>query len=67
MTDFEPGQYVRLRSGGRVMRVIAAPFFDSPLVACEHRDKHWRETGLYAASALVQAAAPHPRRVRSGG
>ncbi|WAJ35467.1 hypothetical protein OU800_12505 [Pseudomonas sp. GOM7] len=59
MNDFEAGQYVRLRAGGRIMRVIAAPPFESPLVACEYREKHRRVTGLYAASALIRAPAPH--------
>lgn len=67
MNDFEAGQYVRLRAGGRVMRVLAAPPFASPLVACEYQDKHRRVTGLYAASELVQAPAPQQRAAIAGG
>lgn len=59
MNSFEPGEYVRLRSGGRKMQVISAGAADSlpasPLVACEYQAKSRRILGFYASNSLVRA------------
>ncbi|GFM80247.1 hypothetical protein PSCICN_09390 [Pseudomonas cichorii] len=61
MNSFEPGEYVRLRSGGRKMQVINAgtteSLPDSSLVACEYRAKSRRVLGFYAAHSLIRT--PH--------
>ncbi|AHF67682.1 MULTISPECIES: hypothetical protein [Pseudomonas] len=60
MNSFEPGEYVRLRSGGRKMQVINAGAADSlpasSLVACEYRAKSRRVLGFYAAHSLIRTS-----------
>ncbi|WP_122209521.1 hypothetical protein [Pseudomonas viridiflava] len=64
MNNFEPGEYVRLRSGGRKMQVMQTDTSEampaSPLVACEYRAKSRRILGFYAAHSLVHAHHPKP-------
>lgn len=62
MSTFEPGQYVRLRSGGKRMLVKstlgAAPLPHSKLVLCEHEEKKRTVQGFYIATNLKLASTP---------
>ncbi len=67
MSTFKPGQYVRLRSGGKRMLVKPAQSStqlpDTALVLCEHEEKKRTILGLYIAANLRLADAPrntHP-------
>lgn len=59
MNTFQPGEYVRLRSGGRKMKVkhpaFASHLPGTPLVPCEYRAKNHRVLGFFAAHDLVPA------------
>ncbi|ROM52170.1 hypothetical protein BK648_09960 [Pseudomonas poae] len=62
MSTFEPGQYVRLRSGGK--RMLVKPAQDSAhlpntaLVPCEYEEKKRTVLGFYIAANLRLADAP---------
>ncbi|WP_248750461.1 hypothetical protein [Pseudomonas sp. MWU15-20650] len=62
MSTFEPGQYVRLRSGGKKM--LVKPALDSAqlpntaLVFCEYVEKKRTILGLYIAANLRLVDAP---------
>ncbi|MBM9488989.1 hypothetical protein JBE38_23925 [Pseudomonas sp. ICBG1301] len=62
MSTFEPGQYVRLRSGGK--RMLVKPAHDSThlpnttLVPCEYQEKKRTVVGFYIAANLKLADAP---------
>ncbi|RON51961.1 hypothetical protein [Pseudomonas frederiksbergensis] len=61
MNTFEPGEYVRLRAGGRKM-IVKHPSFTSdlpgtPLVPCEYREKKRTVLGFYSARDLIVAPA----------
>lgn len=64
MSTFEPGQYVRLRSGGK--RMLVKPSLEvaqlphSTLVLCEYEEKKRTVQGFYIASNLKLANAPQP-------
>ncbi|ARB31469.1 hypothetical protein HX787_00025 [Pseudomonas tolaasii] len=62
MSTFEPGQYVRLRSGGKRMLVKpsleAAPLPHSTLVLCEYVEKKRTVQGFYIATNLKLASDP---------
>ncbi|AZC26600.1 MULTISPECIES: hypothetical protein [Pseudomonas] len=62
MSTFEPGQYVRLRSGGKRMLVKpppeATPLPHSTLVLCEHEEKKRTVQGFYIATNLKLASDP---------
>lgn len=62
MSTFEPGQYVRLRSGGKRMLVKpppeATPLPHSTLVLCEHEEKKRTVQGFYIATNLRLANDP---------
>ncbi|CRM72050.1 hypothetical protein AOA59_21320 [Pseudomonas sp. 2822-15] len=64
MSTFEPGQYVRLRSGGK--RMLVKPALDTSqlpnteLVLCEYEEKKRRVQGFYIAANLTLVnAAPN--------
>ncbi|SEI21631.1 hypothetical protein NLK61_25630 [Pseudomonas fuscovaginae UPB0736] len=57
MNKFEPGQHVRLRSGG-IRMVVTHPSHtsqlqDTTLVPCEYQAKHRTVQGFFAAANLV--------------
>lgn len=62
MSTFEPGQYVRLRSGGKRMRVMpaleTAQLYGTSLVPCEYQEKKRTVLGFYNAANLKLADAP---------
>ncbi|NVZ21560.1 hypothetical protein [Pseudomonas costantinii] len=62
MSTFEPGQYVRLRSGGKRMLVKSAldtaQLPNTALVPCEHEEKKRTILGFYIAANLKLADAP---------
>ncbi|KTC25880.1 hypothetical protein AO391_06650 [Pseudomonas marginalis ICMP 9505] len=62
MSTFEPGQYVRLRSGGKRMLVIhvleTAQLTNTSLVPCEYQVKNRKTLGFYIAANLRLADAP---------
>lgn len=63
MNRFEPGEYVRLRCGGRTMQVMKDGPSESlartsSLIACEYRAKNRRVLGFYAAHALISTRCP---------
>lgn len=62
MNSFEPGEYVRLRSGGRKMQVIKESATETrvptSLIACEYLAKHRRVLGFYAAHSLISIQRP---------
>ncbi|MCE6977052.1 hypothetical protein EI534_06410 [Pseudomonas frederiksbergensis] len=59
MGTFEPGAFVRLRSGGKTMVVkhpsSTSQLPDTLLVLCEYRAKNRLVQGFYAARDLIPA------------
>ncbi|KPA88177.1 MULTISPECIES: hypothetical protein [Pseudomonas] len=66
MSKFEPGQHVRLRSGG-IRMVVKQPaqagqLPDSTLVHCEYQAKHRTVQGFFAEANLVHVGTAPQRR-----